>query len=358
MSHECRWRDLKIEQSECIGNGYLGALEGQSRPEGVRPSRDPATDNLTRNAIIGRAFQHAPIYQQHMAASTPLTASDIDAYLATADDFAFELRCFREIKKFPTLSVMHGGSYPDPVTGKSRQFDFRVWLSVPSLRISFAIEAKNLKPYAPLLVSRVPRPAEEALHDVLVRNDPTGQQIVYTPGQPPMPLYPSKTVTRHAPYSPYGVGEPVGKTIALIKQTSPGSYQGIDAEVYERYAQALGSAYELIEQASVSLGRFEVVDGKPVPPLPCFVLPILVVPDDTLWVVDYQADGSTVGPPVQVLECTFYLGHSPTKEYQTFTYTISHLHFVTLTGLGALLSRFIVNANFLDLLRPPSSINP
>jgi hypothetical protein len=288
-----------------------------------------------------------------MGSPTPIIAEDITKYLAAADDFAFELHCFREIKKFPTLSVMHGGSYLDPVTGKSRQFDFRVWLDVPLLRVSFAIEAKNLKPHAPLLVSRVPRLAEEAFHDVLVQNHPSKQQFVQMPGQPPSPLYPSETITRHAPNSPYDVGGLVGKSTAVIKKIGPDSFQGTDADVYERYAQALGSAYELISQAAYSFGHHDIVDGKAVPPRPCFVLPILVVPDDTLWVVDYQADGTSYEPPKQVAECTFFLGHSPVKENQTFFYTISHLHFVTLTGLIALLNRHIVNPCFHDLIRPP-----
>lgn len=99
--------------------------------------------------------------------SDAITMADIQGYLSANDDFAFELRCLRELRKRPII-IFHGGTYSDPVTGKNRQFDFRLELKPEKqLRVNIPLECKNLKANFPLLVSRVPRLASEAFHHIL-----------------------------------------------------------------------------------------------------------------------------------------------------------------------------------------------
>jgi hypothetical protein len=87
-------------------------------------------------------------------------------YIQTRDDFALELRLFREAKSLGFRAI-HGGSYQDPFLSKTRQFDVRALSNVGGRYVAVAIESKSLQPSYPLLVSQVPRAPHEAFNDVL-----------------------------------------------------------------------------------------------------------------------------------------------------------------------------------------------
>lgn len=87
----------------------------------------------------------------------PLTASDLESFAATQDDFGLELYVYSQARTH-NYEATHGGSYTDRVTGKTRQYDIRVVIYVtPQLRLCLAIECKCLRSSTPLLVSRIPR---------------------------------------------------------------------------------------------------------------------------------------------------------------------------------------------------------
>src|SRR5437867_2805954 len=98
----------------------------------------------------------------------PIEVADLSEYLKTDDDFAFELEILRSCLKGGGFNVEHGGAYRDPVTGKDRQFDIRLSISKERCVVRLAIECKNLKSNFPLMVSRVPRRAQENFHDVMI----------------------------------------------------------------------------------------------------------------------------------------------------------------------------------------------
>ena len=64
-------------------------------------------------------------------------------------------------------------------------------------------------------------------------------------------------------------------------------------------------------------------------------LPLIVVPDGTLWQINYSAEGQRAGDPKQVDSVNFWIDveylikHDSRSEY----YNISHLHFLTKKGL-------------------------
>ncbi len=277
--------------------------------------------------------------------TNPIAAPDLQAHLAANDDFAFELRCLRALTQ-RGLAVEHAGTYTDPVTGKSRQFDFRFsFAPEPQLRVSIALECKNLKPFFPLLVSRVPRVAAESFHQVLVPRT-AGHVNVVQPGVGGVLLNPSETVILSAPDTIYELNEPVGKSTVQVGKQLGGDFQADDSEVYEKWSQAVSSCYDLCSQAHYGFANFAG------PKFASFILPVVVVPDGTLWVTDYRADGSPAGAPAQTNDAAFFLNHTPWKEHQTFSYVISHLHFVTITGLGSLVDRLRLNPRYFQRLRP------
>ena len=281
--------------------------------------------------------------------SDMVTAPTIEQYLAENDDFAFEIRCLQQLRKSPALNVAHGGTYSDPVTGKSRQFDFRIQFSpLPALRIAVALECKNLKPNFPLIISRLPRLKEEAFHQLLVQRaedtPPSNGWVVSVVSR--RLLTPSDTITIGAPRSPYVEREMVGKSTAQVGKSINDEFYSDDSEVYEKWAQAVSSAYGLISEAHHSFYGREDHDEA------YFFVPVVVVPDNTLWVVDYLADGTVAGKPHTVDETAFFIDHSPSTKGQTFSYTISHIHFVTLTALDSFIGRHLVNSNFHRSLLP------
>lgn len=275
-----------------------------------------------------------------------ITSLTLEQYLRENDDFAFEIACMRELQKRPAIKVAHAGTYSDPITSKNRQFDFRIeFAPLNHLRIGVALECKNLRPNFPLMISRLPRLQEESFHQLLIpaeeENHSHGFIIPAT-----RLMRPSREVRLDAPTSPYNEGEMVGKATAQIGQTQQGEFHSDDSEVYEKWAQAVSSAYDLISEANRAFADDEELKAA------YMILPVVVVPDGTLWVKDYQLDGTPAGPPGQTDETTFYLNHSLWKKGQMFSYTISHLHFVTKKGLGSFIDRHLLNSNFHQLILP------
>jgi hypothetical protein len=279
--------------------------------------------------------------------SDTIDKNTILQYLVDNDDFAFEVRCLRELRK-RQLKVSHAGTYSDPVTNKNRQFDFRLELDHDLFRIAIALECKNLKPNFPLLISRLPRLEQEAFHQLLIPSvdEPEASDFFGSLRTSPRKiLFPSETVFLQAPHCPYAEGEMVGKSTVQIGRHVSGELYGDDSEVYEKWAQAVSSAYGLIEDAAHSFSEsHEEI-------MAYFILPVVVVPDHMLWVMDYSTAGDILGEPKTTDETAFFLNYSPWKMGQLFSYVISHLHFVTLTGLSALLDR-LGNGHYVSKIFP------
>ena len=103
----------------------------------------------------------------------------------------------------------HVVTYEDPVTKKHRQYDVRAWAERRQQRLDLAIECKALRPWFPLVVSRIPRAADESFHHLILshtREPDPGE--VYSR----IDLDRARTLPMEGRYSIYGQGEPVGKS--------------------------------------------------------------------------------------------------------------------------------------------------
>lgn len=271
----------------------------------------------------------------------PICSEQIDRFLATEDDFTFELVCLRILKQQQLcMRIHHAGSYSDPVTNTNRQFDFRVLFSDLGFDVSLAIECKHLKTHFPLVISRVPRRESEAFHEILVPTDNTLGAGLHT----------SQTFRYNIAQSVYAVGELTGKSTAQVgvtrdsnKNEATREFFSDDREVHQKWAQAVASAYGLLTDANYAFyaGARESMAH--------FIAPVVVVPDGTLWAADYDETGCRIAAASQMEEVEFYLDHSPWRIGQTFSYTFSHIHFVTLTGLVAYIHR-LHERNYLNRL--------
>ncbi|MBK8395658.1 MAG: hypothetical protein IPL26_10495 [Leptospiraceae bacterium] len=63
------------------------------------------------------------------------------------------------------------------------------------------------------------------------------------------------------------------------------------------------------------------------------ILPVLIIPNSTLWVMDYNLNGEAIGDISEVDSCDFYFGNKISiKDLFSFDYTFSHLTIFTETG--------------------------
>src|SRR4029434_7573942 len=81
----------------------------------------------------------------------------------------------------------------------------------------------------------------------------------------------------------YRPGNPVGKELVQVGRASDSSLSGTSKDVYEKWAQCLASAHELVA-ASYREGSDDTPSMWYVA-----VIPILVVPDGRLWVAQFEA---------------------------------------------------------------------
>jgi hypothetical protein len=268
----------------------------------------------------------------------PVGSREFIEFLNTTSDFAFELRCLERLSQVG-FQCHHGGSYVDPVTKKPRQFDIRAQREDKILRVRCAVECKNLSPTFPLLIMCMPRALRESFHELVVSYDPE----MLTPQSPfEVSAFRQRcqTLRIDSSRSEYVIGASVGKSVVQVGRGLDGAIIANDAEVFEKWSQALASAQELGDEAAVEgEARGSVFIS--------LILPILVVPNGTLWKVDYTESGSRASDPGKVDRCSFYVG----REYlagdraRGTTLTISHLEFVTLSGLEPLTTNILNEDN-------------
>jgi len=273
--------------------------------------------------------------QQSQMTSGPVDAEHISRCLDASDDFSFEMQVLHMLKTADlnavTLTAAHGGTYIDPVTGLPRQFDIRAKLSRERdhsrrncfLRLS--IECKRLHPNAPLVISRSQRTAGESFHDYIRSH--------FTAGVRPQ----SGVSKATSSLSFYRQGEFVGRSVTLVKsgQNVPAG----DADIYTKWAQALASVDDLIWEGA------EDARGPAIPIAHSTVLPCLVIPDETLWTVDYDSEGNRSNPqPAE--NCEFYVGKPSAGRARPDKFTVTHLHIFTISGFQKFLLRKLADTEY------------
>jgi hypothetical protein len=261
-----------------------------------------------------------------------ITKQDIVDYLRTNDDFHLELEVYNACVRAGLTAVL-GGTYEDPATRLSRQFDIRAKALKGQLQIRLAVECKCLKTNFPLVISRVPRSAPDSFHDI----------IVSASGAHSVRLNEAHTIYRASEY--------VGKSITQIGRhgTTKELITG-DSEVYDKWSQALASSHAFIHSAPRAYEKLEMSHAL------VAVLPFVVLPDHTLWTVDYAIDGTQQSDPKQTTDVTVYVGRQYPFPVSGQSFTISHLHFLTLSAFFGFLKQLNEGADFWNALFPMKQI--
>ncbi|MGA2433878.1 MAG: hypothetical protein ABSG25_01190 [Bryobacteraceae bacterium] len=251
---------------------------------------------------------------------SPINAKDLSDFAANNSDFGFEMRvlaCLRE----QGFSCLHSGTYRDPVTDKTRQFDIRASVDCGDSTLVLAVECKNLRPNNPLLLSAVPRSVDEAFHDLLVCR----------PLSFSMQMFSIEPVTENA--SAYKSGDMVGKKTDQVGRDISGELVSNDEATFDKLNQAVNSCQDLVRM----LSRKTTLTSRKA------IVPVLVVPTGLLWQVDYSPDGTITMPPHEVKRIALYLNHawSATGLYsETLCYRLSHIEVITFEALTGIAERW------------------
>ena len=171
-------------------------------------------------------------------------------------------------------------------------------------------ECKNLKPNYPLVISCTPRIEQEQKIDVWHWGSNAQYERQFC-----------------CPTSFYQLNGWVGRSLDQVGKDSNSDLIIEDNSTYDKWTQALASLHGMLEDAL----SYNASDGYDY----LVFLPLIVVPDGTLWQINYSAEGQRAGDPKQVDSVNFWIDveylikHDSRSEY----YNISHLHFLTKKGL-------------------------
>jgi hypothetical protein len=247
-----------------------------------------------------------------------LEATDVEDYLAGYSDFSFELRVLKEFIRLG-FGCQHGGTYTDPVTGKDREFDIRGLVEDQSVRIHLSIECKNIRPNFPLITHCLPRTNNESFNELILTSDPDKEIDL----NPVVFLQSTSESMRLQQRTLYPLGKWVAKSTDQVGRRTDGSILATDGGVFDKISQAINSARDLILQAHEL-----VVCGQSIYTL---VVPVLVVPEETLWCIKYNENGDQIELPQKIQHISYFIG----KQWQvgqginSLVYTMSHLDIVT-----------------------------
>lgn len=259
----------------------------------------------------------------------PVTQADLEAFIKTQDSFALELHAY-SLALDLGFSATHAGSYKDRVTGKTRQFDVRANRKCgDNFHVYLAIECKCLRPSFPLLVSRIPRHPSESSQDI-IRG---AGQAETNFGRVDYPEFRVAHIDRLNPF--YPINQHVGKALVQVGLNEAGGFVSNDNEVFDKWGQAVASANGLLRNAADLSPRAGISQAS-------IVLPVLLIPDETLWVASYSEDGTLQQGPVQQDGVQFYIGDKHKFDPEVMReFTMTHLHIVTKTGLKKFLEQFV-----------------
>ncbi|HKV74425.1 MAG TPA: hypothetical protein VJN95_07895 [Gemmatimonadales bacterium] len=243
---------------------------------------------------------------------TAIVQADVEEYLLKVSDFSFEMQVLHALIALG-FKCQHSATYRDPVTNKARQFDIRAFRVNQRTNLTLVVECKNLRDTSPLLVQTTPRLGWESYHDLIVRKY---EHLWY-----------GSVHRMSAPHSVYQRLRPVGRQTDQVSRKQDGSFLTSDGPVYEKIAQSLNGAYELLTDA-IARGNANMVVS---------VIPMLLVPADRLWVLEYNSEGTVARGPSVTDKVTLFVDHvwPLSHAHGTAPFSLSHLEIISLPALSA-----------------------
>jgi hypothetical protein len=261
----------------------------------------------------------------------PITQNDIEEYLNSYSDFSFELKVLNQLLDLK-LQCQHGGTYEDPITGKSREFDIRALLQDGFIRVHLSIECKNLQENYPLVVHCLERKANEAYNYVIETYDSESRR---EDDWHVIANLEHATSIKTSTHTLYAQGEYVAKSADQVGRKTNGTLVATDGGVFDKISQAINSSKDLISAAyDLDTSNEDYFT---------LIAPVLVVPDNTLWQVKYLDDGARLGSAVQVEHISYFIGKEWTVGGGLYSleYWLSHLEILTFSQLTDFINNYL-----------------
>jgi hypothetical protein len=264
----------------------------------------------------------------------PIDSADIERYVSGTSDFAFEVNVLRSLNDVG-LACRHSGTYEDPISKKTRQFDIqaKIRADTPNAVVfRFAVECKNVSPHFPLVVSRVPRLPNETFIDAIISSRVPDHLV---------PTQSGHRIRLKDDDAPYKTGEMVGKAIDQVGKDKQGEVFAEGRDAFDKVAQALASSYDLLTASHSAAGQNDVITSV--------VLPLIVVPEGRLWAADYNESGALVGAPQVQSHVSFFVSKDwfVNDPFGGGTwYSLSHLEICTSTNLQAVIESWVAQPCF------------
>lgn len=256
---------------------------------------------------------------------TPINQKDIEEFVQYHSDFGFEIKIKQIISELGFVPL-HGGRYDDPMTQKTREYDFRFTYSRKNHYLHAAVECKNVSEFSPLLVSCLPRSINESYLRIFICTE-TGRIHSKVKENQSYGLIRKFSSLDWENPSRYQVNEDCGKLVNQISRSKDGILSGRDTEVFDKWSQAIASlvAYSQ-ENRHIQSSEYEYE-------LHVF-MPLLIVPDNRLWAVVYDETGNIAVPARQVDQVSIFVGKNykarDSQEHPELK--ISHIEFMTTSG--------------------------
>lgn len=270
--------------------------------------------------------------------SDAIEKADLIEFLDSHSDFSFEINTLKALIEIGFICE-HGGIYKDPATQIPREYDIRATRQIGEKFLRLAVECKNLRPNYPLLISCLPRRQEESFHELSISVKP---RTVFKDNYGNIQHLTAKTVamisnfqtcrlknTMNTKNSLYPVDAPVGKSCDQVgRSKNNNEIVSGDSGIYNKWSQALSSAHDLVSLIFSDGQRSGMTAIS-------LVFPLVVVPNEKLWRIQYDINGNRISDPELVDRCSFFVNqqYSYPSKYKDKKFVISHLEFVTSKGL-------------------------
>lgn len=288
----------------------------------------------------------------------PITKEDIQSFIDSNSDFGLEIQVKKVISELG-VTPLHGGAYLDPLQDINREYDFRFTFKQGIRTLYVAVECKNISGYSPVLVSCLPRSANEAQSQFFVvtkdkrlnsksSKRPGGNSYILAGEFHSLDIENSKR---------YPIEQLCGKSVNQVTRKRDGTLSGKDSEIFDRWSQAISSLIDFSQESrTINLTTEYELHA---------FLPIVVIPDERLWRIGYDSVGNIVQPLEQVDCISVYIDKSfgnfnskrPVNLRAPTDVRFSHIEFMTLTGFRDFMSTLQLSDTLLEHFCPEEVVN-
>ena len=282
--------------------------------------------------------------------SNPITKLDIDEFIQSKSDFGFEIKVKQAISELGIVPL-HGGTYIDPVTQKTREYDFRFTFTQNCIHLHASVECKNISEYSPVLVSCLPRSKVESKLRFFLGNrrkflpSTSKRKTNYGLGSLFHPLDYERPPR-------YPISEPCGKAVNQVSRSKNGKLSGGDADVFDSWSQAVSSIITYSQEPRSIIAPDDEYELH-------IFMPFVVFPDDRLWFIAYNNFGEIIIPSQKTDNISIYINkfHKSSDPSRLPELVISHIEFMTLTGFKGFIEKINNEQNYLSDLCPTEMVD-